>query len=169
MKAVDTVTHVRPRMGTLLALTLCAGDPERRRVHAQLAFDVARRWERVMSRHDGTSDLARLNRTAGLAISLEAPDLARVLRAARALSRRLEGAFDPTVGSLLDLWRSAARRGRPPSARDLRQALPGVGASAVQIVGPRVVLPRSSTSIDLDGFGKGVALDRMAAALRRQG
>ncbi|HEV8441005.1 MAG TPA: FAD:protein FMN transferase [Methylomirabilota bacterium] len=154
-------------MGTLLALSLPDDVLEHHLRYVTVAFETAARWERVMSRHDRDSELGRLNRTAGSAAGRRAPELAAVLRAARRLSDRLHGAFDPTVGPLLDLWRRAARRGRFPSARAVAAALAGVGAAALEITGDRVALPHRGASVDLDGFGKGLTLDRMAATLRR--
>ena len=96
-------------MGTLLAVSMAAGHPGAHAHHVGAAFDIAARCDRLMSRHDPESDVSRLNRLAGEAAGLWAPELARILRVARGLSRRLEGAFDPTVGALIDLWRAPLR------------------------------------------------------------
>jgi len=154
-------------MGTLLAVTQPAGADGRRLAVAGAAFSIAKRCEQIVNRHDPNSAVGRLNRTAGSAAGLIAPDLAPVLRAARALSRRLDGAFDPTAGALIDLWRRASRSGRVPAASAVADALAGMGASALRIAADRIALPRSGSSLDLDGFGKGLALDRIAARFHR--
>jgi thiamine biosynthesis lipoprotein len=98
---------------------------------------------------------------------LHAPELARVLRVARDLSRHLGGAFEPTIAPVIDLWRRAVRRDRLPSPHSITTTRAKIGARAVAIEGDRVSLPCRGAAIDLDGFGKGLALDRIAARLRR--
>jgi thiamine biosynthesis lipoprotein len=164
---IGVVTHVRPRMGTLLAISTVAGGLDVRARHLRAAFEIAARCERVMSRHDPDSDVSRLNRLAGAAGGLRAPELARVLRVARGLSRHLGGAFEPTIAPAIDLWRRAVRRDRLPSLRSITTTLAKIGARAVAIEGDRVSLPCRGTAIDLDGFGKGLALDCIAARLKR--
>jgi FAD:protein FMN transferase len=142
MTSTRMVTFIRPRMGTLLALTLPASSAGSHPRRVAALFDIARRYEGVMSRHDSTSDLARLNRSAGSPAGVASRDLARIVRAACRLSRHLHGAFDPTVGS--------------------------VGPDAIEMAGDRVALSHPRSAIDLDGFGKGLTLDRIAAWLRRR-
>jgi thiamine biosynthesis lipoprotein len=158
---------VRPRMGTLLAVSMAAGNSGARARHVGAAFDIAARCERLMSRQDPESEVSRLNRLAGEPAGLRAPELVRILRVARGLSRRLEGAFDPTIAPVIDLWRRAARRGRRPSSRSVAAAVARVGVDGLAIARDRVALTCPGTAIDLDGFGKGLALDRIAGGLRR--
>jgi FAD:protein FMN transferase len=150
-------------MGTLLAVTQPEGAEGRHLEVARVAFSIARRCELIMNRHDPTSALGRLNRTAGSATGVRARELARILRAALALSRRVDGAFDPTAGALIDRCRAAAPRGGRPGGA------PDAIAGALRIAGDRVALPRPGSAVDLDAFAKGLALDRIGAQLRRSG
>jgi thiamine biosynthesis lipoprotein ApbE len=82
------VTRIRPRMGTLLAVTFrvdagqgVAAEPE----VFGLAFDIARRAERVLSAHDPTSALSDVNRRAGHD-AVVSRTLATTMRAARRLA-----------------------------------------------------------------------------------
>lgn len=163
------VAWVRPRMGTLLAVVQPAGSAARHLAAAGLAFSIAARCERIMNRHDAESDVGRLNRAAGSPAGVVAPELARILRSARALSRRLDGAFDPAAGALVDLWRQAGRGGRAPAAAAVAGALARSGGAALALAGDRIALPRPGSSVDLDAFAKGLALDRIASPLRRRG
>lgn len=122
-----------------------------------------------MSRHDPASDLSRLNGRAAMRTPLRSAELAPVLRTACELSHRLDGAFDPTVAPVLDLWRRAARCGTPPSRAALRRARCRVGAQSIRVTDTLIVLERRGMSLDLGALGKGLALDAIAAALRRDG
>lgn len=164
MRSIAAITHVRPRMGTFLALSIAAGAAECQSQCVQMAFRLATRCERIMSRHHPDSDLSRLNRRAGL----RSPALAAILRTARRLSGSLEGAFDPTIGPVVDLWRAASRRGCPPSRAALHRARAAVGAGLLHVSGERVRLARAEMVLDLGGLGKGVALDRIASFLARR-
>jgi FAD:protein FMN transferase len=154
-------------MGTLLALSLPAAAPRHRR-WVELTFATAAACERVMSRHDPDSDLNRVNRLAGRAALVRSPDLAAALATARAWAERTGGGFDPTVAPVLDEWRRASRRGSAPAAGRLRAARHRVGWEAITVRGERVGLARRGAALDLGAFGKGAALDRITATLRRE-
>jgi len=160
------VTHVRPRMGTLLALSVPPA-PGRQEVWIQLTFDTASACEREMSRHDPASDVSRVNRHAGDPVLVHAPALAAILASAREWAERTEGAFDPTVAPVLEVWRRAAQRGAMPIRRTLETARGRVGWQAITVRGEHVGLARPGAALDLGAFGKGAALDRIGAALRR--
>jgi thiamine biosynthesis lipoprotein len=158
-------TEIRPRMGTLLALTVRDRRGQGLTRDAAAAFAIASRSEQIMSRHDPASQICRLNAAAGQPYSLRIGELAPILRAARRLSRVLEGAFDPTVGPLLHVWQRAARRQRVPSRTRLKAARTLVGPTALYVRGERARLTRRGMALDLGAIGKGLALDRIAKDL----
>jgi FAD:protein FMN transferase len=168
--SADDVTRVRPRMGTLLCVTV--RDDARRPVGEPrafgVAFELARRAEALLSVHDPASALSELNRRAG-GDAVISRDLAAAMRAARRLAEATEGAFDPTIGVLLRLWRRAAHAGRSPSRADVVRARAAVDWRTIEVRGDRTRLARRGVSVDLSAFGKGVALDAIARALGRRG
>ena len=163
------ITRVRPRMGTLLAVSLYGVDARSEPLEMREAFEIAQRCETVMSREMPTSELNRLNRRAGRTVGIVSPELATVLRAARRLAAATEGAFDPTIDALLRLWRHAERRGAAPAPADLAAACARVDWRAIDVQDARVSLRRRGVRLNLGAFGKGVALDRIACDLGRRG
>lgn len=151
-------------MGTLLAATLPVGDPDADARHLDVIFETAAACEAVMSCHRADADLSRLNRRAGDPDGIVSPELAKVLALARNLSAVTAGAYDPTLTPVSSLW----RRTRTPSARKLREALDLVGWRKIDVRGSRVRLGRPGMAVDLGGLGKGLALDRIKARLRRE-
>jgi thiamine biosynthesis lipoprotein len=155
--------HVRPRMGTWLGITVSAPPPIADGLAAH-AFAVATRVELDMSRFDERSALVAVNRAAGSAVAVPR-ELARAVKAARQLAERTDGAFDPTIGALMEAWRRAAIDGRAPDAAGLAAARALTGWRGLTVRGCRVRLARPGMALDLDGFGKGWAVDRIAASL----
>jgi FAD:protein FMN transferase len=165
---IDTkiLTHVRPRMGTLLAVTTPWQAPQIVQRCLEVTFETATACEHVMSRHRPDSALRQLNERAGHRDGISSPELARALGLARELSRSTEGAFDATIAPVLDVWQQASRRGAWPSRQRLRAAHAAVGWQAIDVRGHRVALLHPDMAVDLGGFGKGVALDLIAARLK---
>ncbi len=157
--------QIRPRMGTLLAVTIRAPAPIADRA-ARRAFDLAADLERVMTRFEPASALTRINRGAGRFVTVPV-ELARLLALSRRLARLTGGAFDPTCAPLVDLWRAPTRRRAPPSREAVASARERVGWQALQVRGRRVRLAEAGMALDLGGIGKGWAADRIARALRR--
>lgn len=102
------------------------------------------RLQAVFNARDPDSDLRRAARD-GTEPSAE---LAEVLTLAAWWTRRSDGAFDPRVGRVVDLWARAAADGRVPGDDELRAALDAAAAGPV---------------IDLSAIAKGWIVDRAVA------
>jgi thiamine biosynthesis lipoprotein len=77
------------------------------------------------------------------------------------------GAFDITIGSLLDCWLGEDQTLRKPSGRDLSFACQhtGMGLLKLDEAEHTVTLLAAPVQVDLGGVGKGHAVDRMAKML----
>lgn len=139
-------------------------------VHA--AFDRIRRLNLIFSDYDDDSEISRLCRRSwpGRPVSVSS-DLSFVLADSLDLSRRSEGAFDVTVGPLVNLWRKARRTRRLPSASELAIAQARVGYQSIRL-DPRahtVELLKPDMRLDFGGIVKGYAADEARAVLRARG
>ncbi|MEO0481824.1 MAG: FAD:protein FMN transferase [Planctomycetota bacterium] len=105
------------------------------------------------------SELSRLNaQPLGEVFELSQALLADLTRA-RHWTDRLEGAFDPGVGALIDLW-DLRGEGRRPTDATLAAALSKVGfRTCISIEMGQATRARDGFWIDAGGFGKGAALD----------
>ncbi|MFN8640274.1 MAG: FAD:protein FMN transferase [Candidatus Binatia bacterium] len=91
------------------------------------------------------------------------PDLAAALRAMQVLSAATDGLFDPAVGPLVERWRGPQPPVPVPTASTATRI-----ATALTLTGRRATLVPGA-ALDAGGIGKGLALDAMAALLRRGG
>lgn len=163
--AADLATARRgePVMGTVLTVTVLAADQATAARLADAAVAEARRWDDILTTWRPNGELARLNARAGREPVEVSADLAAALRAMIALSADTGGAFDPAVGPLVDRWRGPdAPRPPPPATAATRIA------TALRLDG-RLAALVAGAALDAGGIGKGIALDAMAALLRRGG
>lgn len=100
------------------------------------------------------------------------PEMAAFIREAQALSERGDYLFDPGIGRLIKLWgfQSEDFKAQLPDAGAL-QALLAKKPSVADLVvdGERVTSRNPAVALDFGGYLKGVALDRAAEMLRREG
>lgn len=152
-------------------------------IAADAAFDRAVRLEGLASVWEPDSDLARLNGALGEAGEHRlSGELAEVLSTARELSRQTEGAFDPTVGSVLAAqgYYSETGEAAAPGESDLQRlrGLVGLEAWSLEVGGDasggrptNAVLStwQPGVRFDLGGLLKGLAADAMADELTDRG
>ena len=158
-----------PHMGTMFKIVLYAPDPDLAAAASRAAFDRIAALDRIMSDYDETSELMRLCRAAGgPAVEISA-DLCRVMTAAQELSRRSDGAFDITVGPVVQLWRRARRRHELPEPDRLAAArgLVGYGNVHLDPKNQRAELRKPGMLLDLGGIAKGDAADQALLVLER--
>ena len=123
-----------------------------------------------MSPWEPHSDLSRFNRAEAGTWTALPPAFAKVLRRALEIAEATDGAFDPTLGALVDLWGFGPGpfSGAPPEAEELAEARETTGWRRLTLNGDRLLQPGGLT-LDLNGIAKGFAVDRVAAALDRAG
>jgi thiamine biosynthesis lipoprotein len=121
-----------------------------------------------MSQWDRCSDLSRFN-TAPAGVSIEAPErLHDVLGCALEISAETGGAFDPTLGGLVDLWGFGPKppAALPPRPSDIQAARAAAGWRRLQYApGPRRLTQPGGLRLDLAGIAKGYAVDEIARLL----
>jgi len=166
-KPTDRVlSETREPMGTIVTITVAGAEPERARAAIEAAYAEIEAVEDALGTYRPESERSRLNGEG----SLEAgPALLEVTRRALEFWRLSDGAFDPTVLPVLELFaRTFEERGAPPSDEELQAALALVGASRVVIEGSRITLAPGA-KLTLDGLAKGYAIDRAIDVLREAG
>jgi thiamine biosynthesis lipoprotein ApbE len=114
---------------------------------------------------------SRVNREAATQpVSLN-DDLTALLQTAKRLHDDTGGAFDPTVGPLLEVWGFYTKNIQRPTDEALKQALDCVGLEHVFLDAERQTVRFDNPCVRLDfgGIGKGLAADRAGSLLREQG
>lgn len=138
---------------------------------ARAAFARIAALDASMSDYRDDSELMRLSGyPGGTPVPVSEP-LWRVLRQAQELSRLSRGAFDVTVGPLVQLWREARRSGTYPPSDRLTEARLRTGWQRLRL-DPRtrsVALLAPGMRLDLGGIAKGFAADEAVATLREHG
>ncbi|MCL5279900.1 MAG: FAD:protein FMN transferase [Planctomycetes bacterium] len=136
---------------------------------ARAAFDEVDRIEGHLSRFLETSDVTRINHlAAGQPIQLSL-DTFECLKISVEVCAETGGAFDVTVGFLVDCWLDKAKKmPRTPTPEELQFARAHTGMDLILFDEPThaVALVDSPVRVDLGGVGKGYAVDRMADLLR---
>lgn len=162
--------YVELHMGVGVRIVLYAPDDGAARRAARAAYDRIAALEDIMSDYRPQSEVRRLAERAGEAVPVS-EHLFTVLARALDLSRRSNGAFDPTVGPFVELWRAARRTGRLPAPAELDAARARVGWEKVRLdsAARTVRLEASGMRLDLGGIAKGYILDQALAELRRNG
>ena len=125
-----------------------------------------------MSTWKSDSDLSRYNSAdAGTWIALE-PEFLDVLTQALDLASDSGGAYDPTVGPLVNVWGFGPDRERsePPSQTEIEAAQQRVSWQRITLDRDRArVLQPGGVYLDLSSIAKGYAVDRVSDYLVEQG
>lgn len=154
-----------------MTITVYAPDQATAERACSAAFERIAELEQMMSDYRPDSELMRLCAKAGGPPVRVSEELYFVLKRAVELSRRTEGAFDVTVGPLVQLWRRARRTGQFPTEEELQEAKGRVGYEKMVLNDAQrtVQLLVPGMRLDLGGIAKGYALDQALRVLQRYG
>lgn len=173
--APDKVTLQGQTMGTYWRVSYLAegGAPAPAAVKTQLE-DALVAVNASMSTWDPQATISQFNNGESLEPFPIEPAFATVVAAAQAVSAASGGAFDVTVGPLIDLWGFGAggeRRAAPPSAEAIgeAQARVGFGKLVVRADPPSLQRTAPGVEVDLSALAKGYGVDVLAAVLGEAG
>ena len=128
---------------------------------------------RQMSTYLPDSELSRFNARAATDWFPVSPALVTVVQAARRVSEWSDGAFDVTIGPLVNLWGFGAdgTGSRVPDAAAIRREMERVGYRQLMTRKnpPALRKLRPDLYVDLSAIAKGHAVDRVCTVLQRHG
>ena len=159
-----------PTMGTTWSVKF-TGTPDEG-VDA-LKADIEAALEQVnaeMSTYRPDSNLSRFNQAEAGSLVRLPDDTVKVLTAAFDISTMTEGAYDVTVGPVVNLWGFGPDPDRfeAPAETDIEAALSRVGWQQLLLNGNELLQP-GNVYVDLSSIAKGFAVDKVAGLLDQQG
>lgn len=166
------VRRTLPVMATTAEVTVVHVDA----IYAERAIDAAMaelvRVERLMTRFKETSDIGRANALAAVQPVIVSRQTYEVLDEALRWASASNGAFDPGVGRVVELW-DVAHRHEPPAAALVRRLEGQSFHQHIQLGkergAPAVFFTSPNVHLDLGGIACGYGVDLAIESLRRWG
>ena len=164
------VTRTQMQMGTLVKITVVARSESIAQAAATAGFAEIRRLEELLSTWIPTSELSRVNASAGKTPVLVGPETLTVVQRAMQAAEMTGGGFNIAIGPGVDAWRVTEGQ-RIPTESELDALRPLVDLMSVHadVREQTIFLEKAGMRIDVGGIGKGYAADQAVDALRRAG
>ncbi len=168
---IQPVRQTQLKMGTYVSISIytrngAAGDLSGA---FRAAFQAIDEVEATASRHLNSSRLTELNQHGATEEMPVDPLLFGVIRNSLNVAAQTDGAFDPTIAPMLDLWGFGKEKPHKPPQNEISALLPRINFRDVLIDSPAVRFAQPGMAIDLGGIAKGTAIDAAARALRKTG
>lgn len=131
-----------------------------------------RRINDVLSTYIATSELSRLNQSQSLDWQPVSENLYFMLELSKEINAQSMGAFDVTVGPLVNLWGFGPDKplGNNPSDEAIANALTKIGSDKYSLDSTkRAIKKANALYIDLSAIAKGYGSDLIADLLRKKG
>ena len=125
-----------------------------------------------MSTYRPDSELSRFNRAAKGTPFQVSPELITVVAKAQEVANLSGGAFDVTVGPLVNAWGFGPKKAQsPPTDTEIKQLLAKVGHSKLSFDAQKKTLTKDTDDlyVDLSAIAKGFGVDQVAARLEALG
>lgn len=171
MRPREFLSEAREAMATRFEIVLPGPDRVRLQAAADLALNEIDRLEAQLSMYRHSSEISGINALAGEQPVRVEPLLFEFLTLALRVSEVSEGAFDPTIGPLLQAWGLAGGTGAPgdPEAVEAARDLTGYEKVILDPETRTISFAREGMRLDLGAIGKGYAIDRAIELLREAG
>jgi FAD:protein FMN transferase len=164
------VKRVQMRMGTLVTITAVARSEAEGQTAASAGFAEIHRLEELLSTWIPTSELSRVNMSAGVMPVHVSPETLTVVQRAMQVAEMTDGGFNIAIGPAVDVW-NVTEGHRIPTEAELDSLRPLVDLQAIHVDVRKqtIFLEKPGMRIDVGGIGKGFAADRAAKALWEAG
>ena len=135
---------------------------------AGIVFSEIKRLEDLLSKYNPESEVSRLNKVGNLKVG---PDTFYIIKKSKEFWQLSHGAFDITVGPLIDLWGFTDKKYNVPAESQIKDVLNLVGSEKIILHDHDNVIEFNvpGMSIDLGAIAKGYALDSAVGKLKKKG
>ncbi len=164
-------------MGTLVSITVYCEDEHQGKKALDEAFSSFERIDDLTDKFNDqgittplSSDVIKVNKNAGISPVRVSDDTLNILERSTYFSELSGGAFDVTIGPIMDLWGFGNNK-HVPEQEEINEALTLVDYGKIKIDYDQgtVLLPSPGMCLDLGGIAKGYATDQAVSALRKLG
>ena len=164
-------TRTRLVLGTTVTIRIYEGAKDRA---FERAFDRVEQIEARMSTSTAdysSTELLEVNRAAGEKPVRVSEDTFYVVQRALEYSRMTDGAFDVSIGPLVDLWGIGTEYAGVPEQEEIERLLEKVDYTSVELDpdNQTIYLPVEGMGLDVGGIAKGYAAEEVARILREEG
>lgn len=172
-KVIGELAVSGPTMGTAFSVKVVTGDlteAHRERLTRRVR-EVVDAVDHAMSTYHPESEIEAFNH-GGTELFTASPEMIEVVVEAQRVARLTGGAFDITVGPLVEIWGfGPSPPNQAPSDAAVQELLVLTGFEQVEVDAEKGTLQKAHDGcrIDLSAIAKGYAVDRVATALGDDG
>lgn len=165
------VTLNTMHMGTIINIKTYGKTSEEAQRFAQKADELAGEYDDLLTVHRG-SPLNQVNVHSGEKVPVPAK-IAELVRRSVGLAAESDGAFEPTIGALVNIWKIGFGGEHVPSSEAIREAVKSIDYRKVIVGklddGQDYVQIAKGQSLDLGGSAKGYIGQKMQEELEKEG
>lgn len=156
-------------LGTTCTISIYGGTEEQFSAIENLIVDIENR----MSVRIASSEVSRVNSSAGLRAEPVSPDVFKVISAGIRFSELSSGAFDISIGPLVSLWDIGGSGNSVPTEELIAATLTLIDYKTVKLeqngTGGKIYLSKPGMALEPGGIAKGYAADAAALYLKKEG
>lgn len=170
-KQVELDSGYRLVMGTFARAVVIAEDSNTAKKCIETALAEIHKVDDLMSDYKSDSEISRVNKDGFKTAVHISQSTYEVLQRSIEFSKLTDGAFDITVGPLVDLFHSAEKKQVAPTKEQIAQAKSKVGFEKLKLdeQNRTVKFSVDGMRLDLGGIAKGYAVDKAVEAMQTGG
>ncbi len=170
-RQVELDSGYRMVMGTFARAVIIAKDPNTAEVCIRAAITSITMVDDLMSDYKSDSDIGRVNSEAAQKPVPVSEETYEVIKRSIEFSKLTDGAFDITVGPLVDLFRLEKKTGIAPSEELITDTKSKVGYEKLILDDSNMTVQFAirGMRLDLGGIAKGYAIDMAVEAMQQLG
>ena len=159
----------RTVMGTFARIVVVAEEEETAEAAVENGFEEIFRVEGLMSSYIPDSDTGRVNAHAFDSPVQVSAETFEVIERSIEFAKITDGAFDITVGPLIDLFKEAEKKQIMPSQQQIEEAKSATGFEKIILDRDNLTIKFSADRmrLDLGGIAKGFAIDQAIRAIMK--
>ena len=156
---VETIKQTKILMGTVVEIQVRDADEEKAKQAISNAFNEIKRIDDLFSSYNEESIVWKLNH--GVMKEQRLPnELFDLITFSDSIWKISNGAFDVSLGNLIELWGFSSELPSVPSNKKLAEKLAASGWKNVQLKNDKSILVLQNTKLDFGAVAKGYAVDK---------
>lgn len=163
---VEIIKKTKILIGTVVEIQVRDADEEKARQAITNAFEEIKRIEELFSSYNEESIVWKLNHGKMKGQRLQ-NELFDIVTFSDSIWKISDGAFDVSLGNLIELWGFSSELPSVPSNEKLAEKLAASGWKNVQLKNEKSILISQNTKLDFGAVAKGYAVDKAVQILEQ--